>query len=196
MKKRTATVRRKTKETNICIALNLDGRGTGKVGTGLAFLDHMLNLMSKHSLIDLTVGASGDLDVDYHHTVEDVGLCLGEALDKALGDRKGIVRYGSSLVPMDEALSQVAIDLGGRPFLAYRTACRKQRILDFDLGLVKVFFEGFSMRSRMALHINQIAGNEPHHAYESMFKAVARALYVACQREPRAKGVPSSKGRI
>lgn len=196
MKKRTTTIRRKTKETNISVAVNLDGNGSIRISTGLPFLDHMLNLLSKHSLIDLTVRASGDLAVDYHHTVEDIGLCLGEALDKALGDRKGIARYGSCLVPMDEALTQAAIDLGGRPYLVYRTACRKRKILAFDLDLVKVFFAAFTVRGRLALHIGQLYGSEPHHAYESMFKAVACALRSACRLEPRMGGVPSSKGRI
>jgi imidazoleglycerol-phosphate dehydratase len=196
MKKRTARVARKTKETNILIEINLDGRGVYAVNTGIAFFDHMLDLLSKHSLMDLTIKARGDLDVDYHHTVEDVGLALGDALNRALGQRKGITRYGWSLVPMDEALSRVAIDLGGRPYLVYSIANRRRKIRDFDLGLLEEFFRAFAVQGRMNLHIAQLYGREPHHAYESVFKGVAKALRMACARDPRVTGVPSSKGRI
>lgn len=196
MKKRTAKVVRKTRETDITIALNLDGSGVSAVETGLPFLNHMLELFSKHSLIDLTVRAKGDLEVDYHHTVEDVGLALGEALNQALGDRKGIGRYGWALLPMDEALCRVALDLGGRPYLVLEMACKKQKILDFDLGLIHEFFRAFTVQSRMNLHARQMYGSDPHHAYESVFKGVARALRTACERDGRVKGVPSSKGRL
>jgi len=196
MKKRTARIVRKTKETSISVELNLDGKGINSISTGMAFLDHMLELLSKHSLIDLAIIAKGDLEVDYHHTAEDVGLAIGSALDKALGTRKGIRRYGWSLVPMDEALSRSAVDLGGRPYLIYETACRSRRILDFDLCLVEEFFRAFSVQARMNLHVTQLYGKKPHHAYESMFKAVAQALRAACLPEPRAGGVPSTKGRI
>lgn len=196
MKKRTARITRTTQETDITLSLNVDGKGRFDVDTGIPFFDHMLNLLAKHSLMDLKIKAKGDLEVDYHHTVEDVGLILGEALDKALGDRKGITRYGMSLLPMDEALSRVAVDLGGRPYMVYRLAMRKRKILDFDLFLIKHFFESFAQKGRMNLHIDQLYGEDAHHAYESMFKGVARALYMACAHDPRVEGVPSSKGTI
>lgn len=196
MKKRTARIARKTKETDIVIELNLDGAGVYKNKTGIAFLDHMLDLLAKHALLDLKVKAKGDLDVDYHHTVEDVGLALGEALNQALGDRKGINRYGWSLVPMDEALCQVAMDLGGRPYLVYSLATKKRKIRDFDVDLMEEFFRGFVTQGRMNLHIAQQYGQEPHHALESVFKGVAKALLAATALNPRVKGVPSSKGTL
>ncbi len=193
---RIGSIERKTKETDIRLELNLDGEGVYQVETGIPFFNHMLELFSKHSLIDLNLQAKGDLDVDYHHTVEDVGLALGQALDKALGDRKGITRYGSSLLPMDEALSQVAIDLGGRPYLVYELAMKDRKIRDFDLWLLKHFFESFSQQGRMNLHINQLYGDDAHHAYESVYKGVARALRQAVSLDPREKGIPSSKGTL
>lgn len=196
MAKRTAEIKRKTAETNIRVKLDLDGTGRYRVSTGLPFLDHMLELLSRHSLIDLTIAATGDLEVDYHHTVEDLGLTLGTALDKALGDRKGITRYGWSLVPMDESLSRVAVDLGGRPYLVYHMANRRRKILEFDLGLIEEFFRAFTVQARMNLHIEQIYGSEPHHAYESVFKALAKALRIACTPDPRDPRVPSSKGKL
>lgn len=196
MKKRTARIARKTKETDIVIELNIDGAGVYKNKTGIAFLDHMLDLLAKHALLDLNVRAKGDLEVDYHHTVEDVGLALGEALNQALGDRKGINRYGWSLVPMDEALCQVAMDLGGRPYLVYSLATKKRKIRDFDVDLMEEFFRGFVTQGRMNLHIAQQYGQEPHHALESVFKGVAKALLAAATLNPRVKGVPSSKGKL
>ncbi|HMP74310.1 MAG TPA: imidazoleglycerol-phosphate dehydratase HisB [Kiritimatiellia bacterium] len=196
MKTRKAKVERKTRETDILLELDVDGSGKSNIETGIPFFNHMLELFSRHSMMDVTVKANGDLDVDYHHTVEDVGLVLGQALDEALGDRVGISRYGSCLLPMDEALSEVAVDLGGRPYLVYSVACRKKKIRDFDVFLVKHFFESLAQKARMNLHIHQRYGEDVHHAYESMFKGVARALYVACCRDPRVKGVLSSKGRI
>ncbi|MCK5850249.1 MAG: imidazoleglycerol-phosphate dehydratase HisB [Kiritimatiellae bacterium] len=196
MKNRTAKLKRKTRETDISVELNIDGTGKSSIGTGLPFFDHMLELLAKHSLIDIKLKAKGDIDVDYHHTVEDIGLVLGSALDKALGTRRGIVRYGASSVPMDEALCRVSIDLGGRPYMVYRIANRKRKILDFDLALLEEFFRAFVTNVRMNLHIDQLYGKDPHHAYESVFKAVARALRVACERDARVKGVPSSKGKI
>ena len=196
MKDRTAKIERKTAETDISIELNLDGSGEYAIETGIPFFNHMLDLLAKHALFDLEIRAHGDLDVDYHHTVEDVGLALGEALDVALGERRGIRRYGSSLVPMDEALSRVAIDLGGRPYLVYKMAIKERKIRDFDLFLIKHFFESFSQKGRMNLHIEQVYGEDAHHAYESVYKGVAKALDVACSLDPRVKGVPSSKGTL
>jgi imidazoleglycerol-phosphate dehydratase len=196
MKKRVSRLARKTKETDIAIELNLDGEGVYRNRTGIPFLDHMLDLLAKHALLDLKVKAKGDLDVDYHHTVEDVGLALGEALNQALGDRKGINRYGWSLVPMDEALCQVAMDLGGRPYLVYSLATKKRKIRDFDVDLMEEFFRGFVTQGRMNLHVHQLYGQEPHHALESVFKGVAKALLAATSLNPRVKGVPSSKGTL
>lgn len=195
-KKRTATVHRKTRETDILVNLNVDGRGDCAIQTGLPFFNHMLELFARHSLMDLTLKATGDLDVDYHHTVEDVGLTLGEALDKALGTRKGIQRYGWAYVPMDESLCRVVVDLGGRPYLVKDMVCRKKKILDFELSLFMDFFQGFVQQARMNLHINQMLGSEAHHAYEAVFKALARALRMACAIDPRETGIPSSKGTI
>ncbi len=196
MQKRTARITRTTRETQITLTVNIDGSGRSSIETGIPFFNHMLELLAKHGLFDLTVKATGDLDVDYHHTVEDVGLVLGEALDKALGDRKGITRYGFSLLPMDEALCQVAIDLGGRPYFVYRIANKKKKIRDFDVFLLKHFFESLARNARMNLHIDQPYGEDVHHVYEAMFKGTARALYMACARDPRVSGVPSSKGLV
>lgn len=196
MKAREAKITRKTRETNISVDLNIDGTGVSSIDTGLPFLDHMFELLSRHSLIDIKLKARGDLDVDYHHTVEDIGLVLGSALDKALGTRKGIVRYGWAAIPMDESLGRVSLDLGGRPFFVYKIANRRRKILEFDLRLIEEFFRAFVVQARMNLHVEHVYGDEPHHAYESVFKAVARALRMACVIDPREMGVPSSKGRI
>ncbi len=196
MKTRAASVARKTRETDIKVAINLDGSGVSNIEMDMPFLSHMLELFSKHSLIDLTVVAKGDLEVDYHHTVEDLGLVLGDAIDQALGDRKGIVRYGSAYIPMDDALSRAVVDLGGRPFMVYEVANRTRKIRDFDLLLIREFFQAFTVKARMNLHIAQLYGKEPHHAYEAIFKAVARAMSAAIQKDARVKGVPSSKGAI
>ncbi len=196
MKKRAASVERKTRETDIRVSLTIDGCGRYAVDTGIPFLNHMLELFSKHSLIDCVIRAKGDLAVDYHHTVEDLGLVLGDALDQALGDRKGIVRYGSAYVPMDDALSRAVVDLGGRPYLVYEVANRTRKIRDFNLILVHEFFQAFTVKARLNLHIAQLYGAEPHHAYEAIFKAVARAVRAAATRDPREQGVPSSKGTL
>jgi imidazoleglycerol-phosphate dehydratase len=196
MTKRTAEVRRKTRETDITVELNLDGAGVYSVSTGLPFLDHMLELLSRHSLIDLSIKARGDLHVDYHHTVEDLGLTVGQALNKALGTRKGIARYGSACIPMDEALSRVAVDLGGRPFLVKQMTCRKKKLMEFELALFDDFLQAFMIEARLNLHIDQIRGKEAHHAYESVFKALGRALRCACSIDPRDKRIPSSKGKL
>ena len=196
MSKRTSRISRKTTETNVAVTLDLDGTGQYDIETGLPFFNHMLELLARHALIDLKIKGSGDVDVDYHHLVEDIGLAFGQAINKALGKREGIVRYGWSLLPMDDALSRAAVDLGGRPYLLYKIANRRRKILTFDLRLCEEFFRGFVTESRMNLHVENLYGSEPHHAYESVFKAVARALRMACALDPREKGVPSSKGRI
>ncbi|AKJ64644.1 Imidazoleglycerol-phosphate dehydratase [Kiritimatiella glycovorans] len=197
MDARTATLERETRETRIRVELNIDGAGVFDIETGIPFMNHMLELFGRHSGLDLTLKATGDIEVDYHHEVEDIGLVLGEALDKALGDRAGIRRYGDALLPMDDALSRVAVDLGGRPFLVYHMANRTKKIRDFNLCLIEEFFRAFTIQGRMNLHIEQLYGKEPHHAYESVFKGVARALRAACEPDPRYGGeIPSSKGRI
>ena len=193
---RVAVLARKTRETDIFVSIDIDGTGARDIDTGVPFLNHMLELFARHSLCDLVVKAKGDIEVDYHHTVEDIGIVLGTCLDKALGDRKGIRRYGHMLLPMDESLCQVALDLGGRPFLVYRIACKKQRIRDFDVKLIEEFFRAFVVQGRLNLHIQHLYGDEVHHAYESVFKGVARALRGAVERDPRETGVPSSKGVI
>lgn len=196
MAKRSATEHRKTRETDITLTLDVDGTGRADIATGVPFFDHMLELLTRHALFDLTVKAHGDLEVDYHHTLEDVGLVLGTVLDRALGTRRGIARYGSCLLPMDDALARVAVDLGGRPFLVYRIANRKKRIRDFDVQLVEEFFRAFVVQGRLNLHIDQEYGKDVHHAYEAVFKGVARALRAACAIDPREPGIPSSKGVV
>ena len=196
MKKRKAIVVRNTRETQIRLELDVDGAGRYGIDTGLPFFNHMLELFSKHSLIDLDLRATGDLAVDHHHLVEDVGLALGDALNRALGDRKGIERYGFSLMPMDETLSRVAIDLGGRPYLVLEMANKKKKILDFELSLLGEFLRAFATQARMNLHVRQFYGTDAHHAWESVFKGLARALKAACRRDPRIQGVPSSKGLL
>lgn len=194
MKKRTAEIRRKTRETQIKLKINLDGNGIANIRSGIPFLDHMLTLLARHSLIDLMLEAKGDLAVDLHHTVEDIGLCLGSAINEALGDRKGIRRYGYAYAPMDDALSRAVIDLGGRPFLVCRVANKRRKIMDFDLGLIPEFLQAFCVQGKLNLHLAQLSGREPHHAYESMFKALALALRSAVAFDSKEKGVPSSKG--
>lgn len=196
MKHRTAKITRRTRETDIRLALDVDGNGTCDIQTGIPFFDHMLELFTRHSLFDLTLHAKGDLEVDDHHTVEDIGLVLGTALDKALGKRTGIARYGFSLLPMDETLARVAVDLGGRPYLVFEVANRQKKIKDFDLGLINEFLRAFATQGRMNLHAAQLYGADAHHAYEAIFKGLARALKMACARDPRVLGVPSSKGAI
>lgn len=194
MPTRQGEVHRKTRETDILIQVKIDGRGVASIRTGIAFLDHMLELLGRHGLLDLHIQAQGDLTVDHHHTVEDLGLTLGSALDQALGDRQGIGRYGWAMVPMDDALSRVAVDLGGRPWLVWRVSLRHRRIRNFDLRLVREFFQALVVQARMNLHIEVPYGEEPHHTYEAIFKGVGRALRQACARDPRERGVPSTKG--
>ena len=191
---RTAEIERNTKETKIKIALNLDGSGAGVIDTGIGFFNHMLELLKKHALVDLTVKASGDLDVDYHHTVEDVGLVLGQALNKALGERRGITRYGFASVPMDEALCETSIDLGGRPFLVFSSGKKHLMVRDFEVKLLEEFFRAVSVEGRLNIHLREIYGDEAHHVCEGLFKSFARALRQAVSADPRETGVPSSKG--
>jgi imidazoleglycerol-phosphate dehydratase len=196
MKKRTGRVERKTRETDITIQLNLDGEGKTAIDTGIPFFDHMLELFGRHGLFDLRVKARGDLAVDYHHTVEDLGICLGQALFEALGEKKGICRYGSAALPMDEALASVAVDCGGRSFLVYNPKIRKIKIGDFNVGLFKEFFRAFTDQARIALHINVLYGDDVHHIIEAVFKGLGRALRAATELDPRVKGVPSTKGKL
>jgi imidazoleglycerol-phosphate dehydratase len=202
VKKRSATIKRRTAETKITLALTIDGTGKADVKTGLRFFDHMLTLLAKHSLCDLKIRASGDLDVDAHHLVEDVGIALGQAFARALGDKRGIRRYGWSLVPMDEALAQcrVALDFSNRPFLVFACKGWKQianvELKGFRVGLVREFLKGFASEARCNLHVDVLRGDEPHHVVEAIFKALAKALDLACQRDRRVKAVPSSKGKL
>ena len=193
---RKAKVVRNTKETQIELELNLDGSGEGEVSTGIGFFDHMLELLKKHALVDLSVKAEGDVDVDYHHTVEDVGLVLGQALNQALGDRKGIVRYGFASIPMDEALCETSLDLGGRPFLVMQCPMKHMMVRDFEVKLVEEFFRAVSVEARANIHLRQVYGDEAHHVCEGLFKSFARALRAAVKVDPAEKGVPSSKGVI
>ena len=202
MRKRTARIQRSTAETQIALTLTIDGRGKARVSTGIPFFDHMLTLLARHSLCDLTVKAKGDLDVDAHHTVEDVGIALGQAFAKALGDKRGIRRYGWALVPMDEALAlaRVALDLSNRPYLVFTCKGWRQianvEIKGFRVGLVREFLQGFANEARCNLHVDVLRGDEPHHIVEAIFKALAKALDLACQRDPRVRGVPSTKGKL
>ena len=193
---RTAARARKTRETDISVTLNLDGKGVGQIETGIGFLNHMLELFARHALVDLEVKATGDVNVDYHHTVEDVGLVLGACINEALGERRGIRRYGFFQLPMDEALCEVALDLGGRPFLVFSCAMKHMAVRDFEVKLLEEFFRALSVEGRMNLHLRQITGDEAHHVCEAMFKGFARALRMAVELDPRESGVPSSKGTI
>ena len=191
---RTAEIERNTKETKVRLTLNLDGSGAGEIDTGIGFFNHMLELLKKHALVDLTIKATGDLDVDYHHTVEDVGLVLGQALNKALGERRGIVRYGFASVPMDETLCETSIDLGGRPFLVFSSGKKHLMVRDFEVKLLEEFFRAVSVEGRLNIHLREIYGDEEHHVCEGLFKSFARALRQAVSADPRETGVPSSKG--
>ena len=193
---RTAAIERKTKETQIKLELNLDGSGEGTIDTGIGFFNHMLELLKKHALIDLTVKTVGDLDVDYHHTVEDTGLVLGQALNQALGDRKGIVRYGFASIPMDEALCETSLDLGGRPFLVMQCPMKHMMVRDCEVKLVEEFVRAVGVESRSNIHLRQIYGDEAHRVCEGLFKSFARALRQAKSIDPLETGVPSSKGMI
>jgi imidazoleglycerol-phosphate dehydratase len=191
---RQAEVSRKTKETSVSLQLDLDGAGRGEIRTGLGFLDHMLDLLARHSGVDLTVKAAGDLEVDDHHLVEDVGLVLGQAIAQALGAKEGIARYGWAVVPMDESLVMCALDLGGRPYLAYELTPPARRIKSFDVDLVEEFFRAVSNAGGMNIHLRQLAGRNSHHIVEAGVKSFARALGQAVEVSPRVRGVPSTKG--
>jgi len=191
---RSSNVTRKTGETSIKLTLELDGQGNRDIQTGVGFLDHMLELFTRHGLFDLAVQATGDVEVDDHHTVEDVGICLGQALDEALGDKAGICRFGAAAIPMEDALAQIALDLGGRSFLVYQADYPTPKTGDFDVVLVQEFMLALSRSGKLNLHIQVPYGSNTHHMAEAVFKGTARALREAVAIDPRQKGVPSTKG--
>jgi len=194
---RAAKISRKTKETEIDVSVDLDGTGAAKISTGIGFFDHMLEQLARHSLIDIAISAKGDLHIDQHHTVEDVGIALGQAVRQALGERAGIARYADALLPMDETLTRVAIDVSGRPFLVFRTEFPRQKIGEFDTELVREFFQAFAMNAGITLHVETLYGVNAHHISESCFKGLARALRLAVALDPRQKGaIPSTKGTL
>ena len=194
---RTASVTRNTNETQISVTLNLDGAGVAKLATGLPFLDHMLDQVARHGMVDLDIAAQGDLHIDAHHTVEDIGICLGQALAAAVGDKRGLRRYGHAYVPLDEALSRVVIDLSGRPGLVYQLKFTRAWIGEFDVDLVHEFFQGFVNHAQATLHIDNLRGDNAHHQCETVFKAFGRALRMAAEPDPRgADTIPSTKGSL
>lgn len=195
-KRRTSAVERATSETSIRVQLDLDGSGRADIDTGVPFFDHMLDSLSRHSLIDLKIKASGDNAIDDHHTVEDVGIALGQAIDEALGDKKGIVRFGHAVVPLDEALVAVTVDMSGRPYFVYNVKIRQHRVGTFDVELVNDFMQALMGSAQMNLHVNQEYGRNAHHVIEAAFKALARALKTAVALDPRVTGVPSTKGSL
>ncbi|HEY0721653.1 MAG TPA: imidazoleglycerol-phosphate dehydratase HisB [Gammaproteobacteria bacterium] len=197
MAERVATVKRDTLETQIEVRINLDGSGIGTFGTGVPFLDHMLDQVARHGLIDLNITAHGDLHIDAHHTVEDIGITLGQALARAVGDKKGIRRYGHAYVPLDEALSRVVVDFSGRPGLEYQVDFPRARIGDFDVDLLQEFFQGFVNHAQVTLHIDMLRGRNAHHIAETLFKALGRALRMALEFDARMQGMtPSTKGTL
>lgn len=194
---RTASVQRKTTETQISVSLNLDGTGQYRVATGIGFLDHMIEQLSRHSLIDIDLAATGDLHIDFHHTTEDSAIALGTAVAQALGDRKGITRYGSALIPMDETLSRVALDLSNRPYLIWKVEFTRDKLGEMDTELFKEWFQAFAQAAGATLHVETLYGDNSHHKIESCFKALARALRQAVEIDPRkADAVPSTKGTL
>lgn len=194
MSARTACIQRDTRETQIEVEVDLDGKGCAELETGLPFLEHMLDQVARHGMLDLRVKATGDLSVDAHHTVEDIGIVLGQAIRQALGDKKAIRRYGHAYVPLDEALSRVVIDFSGRPGLDYQVEYPRARIQDFDVDLVNEFFQGFVNHAMATLHIDGLRGNNAHHIAETVFKAFGRAVRMAVEQDPRETGTPSTKG--
>ncbi len=194
---RSAAVKRDTAETKISLSLDLDGSGKAEIATGIGFLDHMLTLLARHALIDMTINAKGDLEVDDHHTAEDIGIALGQAFRQALGDKKGIVRYADCLMPMDETLTRVALDISGRPFLVFRTDFPTQKIGTFDSELVREWFQAFAINAGVTLHVETLYGANSHHIAESCFKGLARVIRLAVAIDPQAKDrVPSTKGTL
>src|SRR5712672_3767137 len=194
---RKAAVKRTTKETDVTVAIDVDGGGVASISTGIGFLDHMLDLFARHSRIDITVKATGCLHIDHHHTTEDVGIALGQAIRQALGDKKGITRYADVHVPMDEALTRVAIDISGRPFLVFKVEFGRDKVGSFDTELVNEWFQAFAMNAGVTLHVETLYGTNDHHIAESCFKGLARALRAALAIDPRAAGeVPSTKGTL
>lgn len=196
MKERSAAIRRTTKETDVAVTLNLDGSGRSDVKTGVRFLDHMLDLFAKHGIFDLEIRCTGDLQVDAHHSVEDIGICLGSAFAQALGDKKGLTRFAHAYVPMDEALARVAVDLSGRPYLVYRVKAERERVGELDSELVEEFWRAVAVNARMNLHMELLYGRNAHHIFEAVFKAAARALSLATRIDVRVEGIPSTKGVI
>ena len=195
--KRKAKISRKTKETNIVVEVNLDGKGKYNINTGIGFLDHMLEQLSKHSLIDITVKAKGDTHIDLHHTTEDTGIALGEAIKKAAGNRKGITRYASSVIPMDETLSRISIDISNRPYLIWKVDLKVEKLGEMDTELFKEWFQGFSQSAGITLHVENIYGENSHHKIESCFKGLARSLKDALMIDKRIKNsIPSTKGKL
>lgn len=193
---RKAVIERVTKETQIKLSLEIDGKGAAKVCTSVPFLDHMLDLFARHGLFDLQVDAKGDIDIDFHHTVEDIGIVLGQAFKEALGGKQGIRRYGQATVPMDETLASVAVDLSGRPYLVYHVPLPKVKIGEFDVELVREFFQAFTNNCGANVHLNVMYGDNVHHIVEACFKALARAMDLATQLDPRIEGVMSTKGTL
>ena len=191
---RTAQVRRQTKETDVHVALNLDGSGASRIATGIPFLDHMLELFARHGLFDLEVECRGDLEIDDHHSVEDIAICIGQALTQALGDKAGITRYGAATIPMDEALCRACVDLSGRFYLVYAVATSRDRIGNFSVELAEHFWRSLAESARCNLHLDLLRGRNTHHILEASFKASARAFRQAVERDSRASGVPSTKG--
>ena len=196
MKARKASVSRDTKETQIRVELNLDGTGVSRLAVGIPFLEHMLEQVSRHGLIDLVIEGKGDVHIDHHHMVEDIGITLGQALDQALGDKKGVVRYGHSYVPLDEALSRVVLDLSGRPGLEYGVEFPRARVAEFDVDLFREFFQGFANHAKVTLHVDNLRGRNAHHIAETVFKAFGRALRMAVEHDPRSSSIPSTKGSL
>jgi imidazoleglycerol-phosphate dehydratase len=191
---RQGKIERKTRETDIRIDLTLDGEGHSKVDTSIAFMDHMFELMAAHGYMDINVSAKGDIEVDYHHTVEDLGICLGKAVNDALGEKKGIKRYGQAMIPMDDALANVVIDISNRPYLSYRVSLEEYVTGNFNVRLLEEFFRAFVNHAGITMHIELYYGNDPHHSAEAIFKAFSRSFDKASQREERSKDVPSTKG--
>ena len=194
--KRIAEFERKTKETDISVRINIDGTGQSSISTEIPFMDHMLGLFAKHGFFDLDIKAKGDIEIDYHHTMEDLGITLGEALSKALGNKEGIRRYGHAILPMDEALALTALDLSGRPYLVYDLIPPENRIKDIDTALFKEFFRALSVKAGINLHIQLLKGEETHHVFEAVFKSFAKALEQAVSHDSRIKGVLSTKGSL